>query len=304
MSHRPYLWSVLVLFLPGCEATPDHDRIQGEWQLGVEEGDFRFDLALAGKASLLKLRFSDDRFTAQTADDPKYTVRGTYDCNPNVDPRQITFRWSGPQGNRIVKAIYWVSDDALAFRVGQRDEEPPNSFYGGTTRSGRPARLGFDRCPPDPVLPEPMVFSHWPSATEKPIPVLPAVSMLCTNATPQQAGGLTNPHAGGHSIVVRMSPDSVAPFRANEFMPLGAIVVKEKHVAGPASIPLSDYAMMIKRHPGYYPEGGDWEYVYVTLSPERKVLRGRLAECAKCHSAAKDRDFLFRSYYGIGQMAK
>lgn len=53
---------------------------------------------------------------------------------------------------------------------------------------------------------------------------------------------------------------------------------------------------MVKREAGYDPGGGDWEYAYVSLVPEREVSRGRMARCANCHASAKSRDYLFRSY--------
>jgi hypothetical protein len=101
-----------------------------------------------------------------------------------------------------------------------------------------------------------------------------------------------------------VSPEAIAPFRTNQSLPSRAIVIKEKHLASRKSDPLQEYAMMIKHRPGYYPDGGDWEYAYVTLVPERTFSRGRLADCANCHRSAKDRDFLFRSYNPSATAAK
>jgi hypothetical protein len=78
-------------------------------------------------------------------------------------------------------------------------------------------------------------------------------------------------------------------------------VVKEKYADELASGPLHEYAAMLKREAGYDPDNGDWEYAYVTLAPDRKVVRGRLRECAGCHAAARDRDYLFRSYASVGR---
>jgi hypothetical protein len=100
---------------------------------------------------------------------------------------------------------------------------------------------------------------------------------------------------------VRVSPEAIAPFREGKRLPTGAVVVKEKYADELASGPLYAYAVMVKREAGYYPEGGDWEYEYVTLVPERKVARGQLTDCAACHASAKDRDYLFRSYAGAGR---
>ena len=153
----------------------------------------------------------------------------------------------------------------------------------------------------DPL--EPATFSAWPSVTDKPIRVGPALWALCRSPTPEEARARDaeakphGPHAG-HSIVVRVSPEAVAPFRAGEPLPAGAVVVKEKYADEQASGPLHEYAVMLKREAGYDPDSGNWEYAYVTLVPERKVARGRLAECAGCHASVRERDFLFRSYGG------
>jgi hypothetical protein len=93
-----------------------------------------------------------------------------------------------------------------------------------------------------------------------------------------------------------VNPNAIEAFRKTEPLPIGAVVIKEKYADLSATGAMHGYAMMVKREPGYDPEGGDWEYAYVSKSPERTVVRGRLAQCAGCHASAKDRDFLFRAY--------
>jgi hypothetical protein len=99
--------------------------------------------------------------------------------------------------------------------------------------------------------------------------------------------------------MVRVNPESIGPFREGKQLSTGAVVVKEKYLGIPPHGQLHGYAMMTKREAGYYPEGGDWEYQFVSLVPERKETRGRLANCAACHASAKERDFLFRSYGNV-----
>lgn len=64
-------------------------------------------------------------------------------------------------------------------------------------------------------------------------------------------------------------------------LPQGSVVV-QKHTErlGGAAGPLF---AMVKREPGYYPAGGDWEYV-VTLADGRLEDRGQLGQCARCHA--------------------
>jgi hypothetical protein len=152
---------------------------------------------------------------------------------------------------------------------------------------------------PIPELVEPSTFSAWPKVTDRPVHVGPELGALCRLPTPDEARARDakpaphGPHAGG-SIVVRVSPETLAQFRAGDPLPSGAAVVKEKHALTGA--PPDEYAAMGKREAGHDPRGGDREYAYVTLVPERKVTRGRLAECAGCHVSARGRDYLFRSY--------
>ncbi len=156
-----------------------------------------------------------------------------------------------------------------------------------------------------PALPDPAAFSAWPSVTERPVPVGPRNWALCrspTRAELQDREGEAKPHGphAGYSVVVRVSPGAAAAFRAGGPLPAGAAVVKEKYADELASGPLYGYAVMVKREVGFYPEGGDWEYAFVALEPERAESRGRMAGCAACHAAAQGRDFLFRSY-GAGR---
>lgn len=169
--------------------------------------------------------------------------------------------------------------------------------------------------PAEIELPEAAVFSKWPMATNGGYRVGPVAWTLCSAPAPpskeaedREVRAKHGPHAS-RSIVVRVNPDAMDAFLAGEPLPVGKVVVKEKHsqllrIAGDldkiaereAEQKLDEYALMIKRDPGYFPEGGDWEYAYVTLGPEGKVSRGRLAECADCHTNRKSRDFLFRTY--------
>jgi hypothetical protein len=151
--------------------------------------------------------------------------------------------------------------------------------------------------PADPALVEPAEFSTWPSVTPRPIPVGLHLWRYCAAMPPAQEAEARRhgPHMG-YSIVVRVSPEAAAAFREGKPLPAGAVVVKEKYADEAASGPLRAYALMIKRQAGYDPEGGDWEYAFVNLAPERKMSRGRLAKCAGCHASARDRDYLFRSY--------
>jgi len=64
--------------------------------------------------------------------------------------------------------------------------------------------------------------------------------------------------------------------------PVGSLLV-EVHRDPSAGGPIF---AMVKRDPGFFPEGGDWEYV-VTDSEGWIEDRGAMALCARCHAEAK-----------------
>jgi hypothetical protein len=135
--------------------------------------------------------------------------------------------------------------------------------------------------------------TEWPIVTVKPIRVSYMTSTQCL----RMFSPANNPHFKP-SIVVRTNPEALDAFLAKQSpMPVGTIVLKEKHTTVSATDAANEFGAMIKREPGYDPENGDWEYVFGTISPKVAVERGKLANCIACHSAyAKERDYLFRSY--------
>jgi len=62
---------------------------------------------------------------------------------------------------------------------------------------------------------------------------------------------------------------------------VGSVLVK-KHASTSSSTRGPTFAMA-KRDPGFFPEGGDWEYI-VLDAEGRLEGRGKLAACARCHA--------------------
>jgi Cytochrome P460 len=178
-------------------------------------------------------------------------------------------------------------------------------------------------CSPDPPAPEAppperkaqvpdgdFDFSAWPSTGPHGDPLVWVVAGLCElprtdeeqAARKAAADRLAKDRAdrGPHHfpvIVVRTNPDAWDAFKGRKApMPLGTVVVKEKHRAlNTEDHPVDEYAVMVKREAGYDPANGDWEYRYVERA-EKKVERGRLAYCIDCHRNVAAQDYLFRTY--------
>lgn len=70
---------------------------------------------------------------------------------------------------------------------------------------------------------------------------------------------------------------------------VGSLLVK-KHASTSASTP-GPIFVMSKRDPGFYPEGGDWEYTVLDAEGHLED-RGKLPLCARCHAEA-NADWVF-----------
>ena len=76
--------------------------------------------------------------------------------------------------------------------------------------------------------------------------------------------------------------------RPTDSMPVGSLLVQNHSQNGTKL----GYFAMKKREPGYFSEGGDWEYVVVSRDG-RVESRGKIESCARCHAQAPV-DYLFR----------
>ena len=77
--------------------------------------------------------------------------------------------------------------------------------------------------------------------------------------------------------------------------PVGSMIVKEKLATANSTSP-EVLTAMIKREAGYYPEGGDWEYLVLDGAASKIVERGKLTRCSGCHVPYKFSDFITRTY--------
>ncbi len=150
--------------------------------------------------------------------------------------------------------------------------------------------------PSDTGFPEPAEFSGWESVTTQPVFVGRGIWGLCRNLTPEEAKVYEEDtkQFGLHmhrQIRIRVNMKGLENFRSGKVMPIGSVVVKEKHAHA-----MLAYALMIKRETGYDPEHGDWQYVYVDAYAKPSLSEGKLNNCIHCHQGAKDSDYLFKFY--------
>ncbi|HKQ67682.1 MAG TPA: cytochrome P460 family protein, partial [Polyangiaceae bacterium] len=91
-------------------------------------------------------------------------------------------------------------------------------------------------------------------------------------------------------ISANLAAASVYPtlVRGGRF-PEGAVLVK-RHTDASSGAPGPIFAM-IKRARGFFPDGGDWEYL-ATSAKGSIDERGPLAPCARCHAEAPS-DWVF-----------
>lgn len=128
-----------------------------------------------------------------------------------------------------------------------------------------------------------------PTTTEEPVPRrLARFDEVETFATVSRLR--TSHPVGDYAATIRVDPLAASYGKsAREPMPVGAMIVEA--MAGDPEAPPQLYYVMERREPGYFPEGGDWEYA--VLGPDgTTTAAGKLALCARCHGEAP-REHLF-----------
>jgi hypothetical protein len=103
-------------------------------------------------------------------------------------------------------------------------------------------------------------------------------------------------HDGGSFGVVWVNDvgrDSMLSGSPAKF-PAGSVIVREKF-AGSNDTQPQLLAVMIKRAVGFNSKGGDWEYFVVDGGMKKIRERQKKGNCSGCHSAQKERDFVFPS---------
>jgi hypothetical protein len=151
---------------------------------------------------------------------------------------------------------------------------------------------------PAPADPSPFPIDHagWPPLTAEPVRVHAQFLAMCRAPTEEEERR-ASPFHFAPNLQFYANPAAAEAIRSGAApVPFGATVVKEKRWQDDG--PVTAYAAMVKREPGYDPGNGDWEYVYTFQKDEGTwdTQRGKLASCIECHRNASATDYLFRTY--------
>lgn len=138
-------------------------------------------------------------------------------------------------------------------------------------------------------------YTSWRALTPQPIRVDPAQATDCAPPRIRTRDRLGPHSAPGAKFFANPAAERGLAADLKSAMPVGATIVKEKYANAQDAKP-TEYAAMIKREPGFDKEHGDWEYVFVKLGEKPVVTRGAIQSCVQCHSLAKKKDYLFRTY--------
>jgi Cytochrome P460 len=168
--------------------------------------------------------------------------------------------------------------------------------------------------PSPPPGPQPFIsevaanFTNYQQITKSVVFVNPELAMLCRGASKDQVEAARikfGPHANT-GILVYMNKPAADAFATNAYaFPVGAVIVKQKTIQDYTDkdgkrVHEADTGVggMVKRPSGYDSEHGDWEYFY--FEDAKKIETGRISTCVQCHSAAKDKDYVFGTWHKTG----
>ena len=147
----------------------------------------------------------------------------------------------------------------------------------------------------DPDLTKLSKYRDWTLVNPTPVQMDKRTAALCAAAVPQ-ISNTQNPHFDKY-ISVYVNEQGREPMMTKRVpsFPVGSMIVKEKLTDKGSKEP-ELLTAMIKRPTGFYPDGGDWEYLVLDGSASKIVERGKLDQCKTCHLLYKHADFVTRLY--------
>lgn len=139
-------------------------------------------------------------------------------------------------------------------------------------------------------------YTSWAPLSDKPVDISAQISSMCRAPTKAEQGFVASVHTR-FALRDWANPQAAAAISAKGSGGFagGATIVKEKFATDATSgeMVLSALGIMIKRPAGFYPSGGDWEFVYWNATDG--VSRGptQLGTCTTCHAGGGAIDFVF-----------
>ncbi len=133
---------------------------------------------------------------------------------------------------------------------------------------------------------------------DKPVFMMPQVSMLCVSPTAVQDSAANFPHNNNY-INVYVNDTAFIPMTSSKKpkFKTGSVLIKEKLTALDTSFSAPTlFTIMIKREKGYNPACGDWEFATVETKSWH-VNRGKIEKCMSCHKNYTQKDFIYRENY-------
>jgi hypothetical protein len=77
--------------------------------------------------------------------------------------------------------------------------------------------------------------------------------------------------------------------------PVGSVIVREK-LTDLLSTKPELLAVMIKRAPGFNPQGGDWEFLTYNGDGTKITSREKTGSCLDCHATQSKTDYTYRYF--------
>ncbi|MFN3652644.1 MAG: cytochrome P460 family protein [Armatimonadota bacterium] len=140
-------------------------------------------------------------------------------------------------------------------------------------------------------------YREWTRVNPTPHRVESRIAAECRVASKgEHAREKASPHLDKF-VTVYGNPAARKPMleRKRPVFPRGSLLVKEKLSTADSRAP-ELLTVMRKREKGYFPAGGDWEYLVLDGSGSKIEERGRLKRCASCHAQWKETGFVSRTY--------
>lgn len=108
----------------------------------------------------------------------------------------------------------------------------------------------------------------------------------------------SSPHEIGFQTFGKVFANDLAKTaveRNKTSFPEGSIFVREKYLKEDDSVPETVTAM-VKREKGFSRKTNDWEFFTFNGADLKLQKRETKSDCSKCHSQAKETDFVFKTY--------